>query len=90
MIWPSLVLAWFYRIIVLIYQNRLVPSSSSKVTLRITTEFEWNDKVHGNSAESFWIWVEDPDNQTIYHSEYLMIEKKKVRAAEDARKRGKL
>ena len=90
MIWPSLVLAWFYRIIVLIYQNRLVSSSSSKVTLRITTEFEWNDKVHGNSAESFWIWVEDPDNQTIYHSEYLMIEKKKVRAAEDARKRGEL
>ena len=59
------------------------------MTLRITTEFEWNDKVHGNSAESFWIWVEDPDNQTIYHSEYLMIEKKKVRAAEDARRRGK-
>ena len=58
------------------------------MTLRISTEFEWNDKVHGNSAESFWIWVEDPDNQTIYHSEYLMIEKKKVKAAEDARKRG--
>ena len=58
------------------------------MTLRITTEFEWNDKVHGNSAESFWIWVEDPNYQRIYHAEYLMIEKKKVRAAEEARRRG--
>ena len=38
----------------------------------------WNDKVHGNAAEPFWIWVEDPESNHIYHSEYFMVHKKHV------------
>lgn len=35
-------------------------------------------QVHGATAESFWIWVEDPDNNHIYHSEYFLLHKKQV------------
>ncbi len=49
-----------------------------RVRLTIVPEFRWNDKVHGTAAEPFWIWVEDPDNNHIYHSEYFMIHKKHV------------
>ena len=34
--------------------------------------------MHGNAAEPFWIWVEDPDSNTMYHSEYFMMHKKHV------------
>jgi activating signal cointegrator complex subunit 3 len=49
-----------------------------RVRLTITPEFTWNDRVHGNTSESFWLWVEDPDNNHIYHSEYFMLQKKQV------------
>ena len=37
----------------------------------------WYDRVHG-SSEPFWIWVEDPVNNHIYHHEYYLITKKHV------------
>jgi activating signal cointegrator complex subunit 3 len=49
-----------------------------RVRLSITAEFRWNDRVHGSGTEPFWIWVEDPDNNHIYHSEYFMLHKKHV------------
>ena len=49
-----------------------------RVRLIITPEFTWNDRMHGSVAEPFWIWVEDPDNDHIYHSEYLLLTKKQV------------
>jgi hypothetical protein len=48
-----------------------------RVLLTIRPEFEWNDKIHG-SSEPWWIWVEDPDHQHIYHSEYFLLHKKQV------------
>ncbi|XP_041352458.1 activating signal cointegrator 1 complex subunit 3-like [Gigantopelta aegis] len=53
-----------------------------RVRLTITPDFKWDDKVHGGTAEPFWIWVEDPDNNHIYHSEYFMLHKKQVVNAE--------
>ncbi|XP_061176706.1 activating signal cointegrator 1 complex subunit 3-like [Saccostrea echinata] len=53
-----------------------------RVRLSIQPEFRWDDKVHGSTAESFWIWVEDPDNNHIYHSEYFLLHKKQVLAGE--------
>ena len=53
-----------------------------RVRLNITVDFKWNDRVHGNAAEPFWIWVEDPENNHIYHSEYFLLNKKQVRLAE--------
>ncbi|XP_031554350.1 activating signal cointegrator 1 complex subunit 3-like [Actinia tenebrosa] len=53
-----------------------------RVRLTIRAEFEWNDKLHGNT-EPWWIWVEDPDRQHIYHSEYFLLHKKQVLSEED-------
>ncbi|XP_072187637.1 activating signal cointegrator 1 complex subunit 3 [Excalfactoria chinensis] len=49
-----------------------------RVRLNITPDFTWNDQVHGTVGEPWWIWVEDPTNDHIYHSEYFIIQKKQV------------
>lgn len=46
-----------------------------RVKLSIKGEFYWNDRVHGKVSESFWLWVEDPDNNTMYYSEHFTISK---------------
>jgi activating signal cointegrator complex subunit 3 len=43
------------------------------MTLTITPAFTWSDRVHG-SVEPWWIWVEDAENETIYHSEYFLLQ----------------
>lgn len=53
-----------------------------KVSLTITPDFKWNDRVHGNVSESWWIWVEDPENNHIYHSEYFILQKKQVKISQ--------
>ncbi|XP_026582462.1 activating signal cointegrator 1 complex subunit 3 [Pseudonaja textilis] len=53
-----------------------------RVRLNITPDFKWNDQVHGTGGEPWWIWVEDPTNDHIYHSEYFIIQKKQVIAKE--------
>ncbi|XP_039603796.1 activating signal cointegrator 1 complex subunit 3 [Polypterus senegalus] len=49
-----------------------------RVRLTITSDFKWNDQVHGSVSEPWWIWVEDPANDHIYHSEYFLLQKKQV------------
>ena len=49
-----------------------------RVKLEIQADFEWDDKYHGNVAESFWIWVEDPDTHHTYHHEMFTMPKKQV------------
>jgi len=49
-----------------------------RVVLKICGTFKWNDRAHGKTGEPFWIWIEDPDNDHIYHSEYFMMHKKHV------------
>ncbi|NXQ47985.1 ASCC3 protein, partial [Catharus fuscescens] len=49
-----------------------------RVRLNIAPDFTWNDQVHGGVGEPWWIWVEDPTNDHIYHSEYFIIQKKQV------------
>ncbi|XP_053237514.1 activating signal cointegrator 1 complex subunit 3 isoform X1 [Podarcis raffonei] len=53
-----------------------------RVRLNITSDFKWSDQVHGTGGEPWWIWVEDPTNDHIYHSEYFIIQKKQVIAKE--------
>ena len=48
-----------------------------RVRLSIDANFRWNDRLHG-SAEPFWIWVEDPINNHIYHHEFYSLAKKCV------------
>nr|DBA26537.1 TPA: hypothetical protein GDO54_010781 [Pyxicephalus adspersus] len=49
-----------------------------RVKLSINPDFKWNDQVHGTVGEPWWIWVEDPTNDHIYHSEYFLLQKKQV------------
>ena len=49
-----------------------------RVRLKITPEFEWNDKLVGGSSDPWWIWVEDPVTNYMYHSEYFLLQKKQV------------
>ncbi|XP_035275988.1 activating signal cointegrator 1 complex subunit 3 [Anguilla anguilla] len=49
-----------------------------RVRLTITPDFRWNDQVHGSVGEPWWLWVEDPVNDHIYHSEYFLLQKKQV------------
>ncbi|NWY38711.1 ASCC3 protein, partial [Sylvia atricapilla] len=49
-----------------------------RVRLSIAPDFTWNDQVHGSVGEPWWIWVEDPTNDHIYHSEYFIVQKKQV------------
>lgn len=47
-----------------------------RIRIFITANFRWNDKIHGKTAESFWIWIEDPESNFIYHSEYFQMTRK--------------
>ena len=53
-----------------------------RVRLSISPNFRWNDKVHGKAHEPFWIWVEDPENDHMYHNEYFQLTRKQVMARE--------
>ncbi|KAJ3300578.1 activating signal cointegrator 1 complex subunit [Borealophlyctis nickersoniae] len=46
-----------------------------RVTLNVTPDFIWNDRVHG-SVEPWYIWVEDSENTEILYSEYFLLHKR--------------
>lgn len=49
-----------------------------RISLAILGNFRWNDRLHGNVSESFWIWIEDSVNNVMYHYEYFIITKRQV------------
>ncbi len=55
-----------------------ITRSILKVHLTITPDFEWNDRMHGSTSEPWWVWVEDAENDHIYHYEYFLLQKKQV------------
>lgn len=56
-----------------------ITRSTLRVELTITPDFQWDEKLHGQS-EAFWILVEDVDSEVILHSEYFLL---KVKYATD-------
>lgn len=60
-------------------EANLQPITRTVLRIRIflTANFIWNDRVHG-SSQPFWIWIEDPESNFIYHSEYFILTKKQV------------
>ena len=54
--------------------SRLCRSTLS-VELVITPDFQWDEKIHGNS-EAMWIFVEDVDSEIILHHEYFLLKSK--------------
>nr|CAB3223427.1 activating signal cointegrator 1 complex subunit 3 [Phallusia mammillata] len=55
-----------------------ITRSILRIRLAITPMFRWNNHVHGKMSEPFWMWVEDPDSEHMYHSEYIHLSKKNV------------
>ena len=49
-----------------------VTRSTLSVELTITPDFQWDEKVHGNS-EAFWIFVEDVDSEIVLHHEFFLL-----------------
>lgn len=64
--------------VVLSAQVSPLTRSILKVSLDITPNFQWNERVHG-TVEPFHIWVEDSENTEILYSDYLLIQKKQHR-----------
>lgn len=58
-------------------ESRLQPITRGvvRVKLFIKPMFKWNVGVHGTGVLIFWVWVEDPDCNNIYHSESFTITK---------------
>ncbi|KAG1680515.1 U5 small nuclear ribonucleoprotein helicase [Nymphon striatum] len=52
-----------------------ITRSTLRVELTITPDFQWDEKIHGNS-EAFWILVEDVDSEVILHHEYFLLKSK--------------
>ena len=55
-----------------------ITRSVLRVSVTLTPEFEWRDAVHG-ALQRWLIWVEDPVNEHIYHSETFNLSKKQSR-----------
>jgi activating signal cointegrator complex subunit 3 len=45
-----------------------------QIHLSITPEFKWRESLHGNSLR-WYLWVEDSENERIYHSEIFTLTK---------------
>jgi len=61
-------------------QVQPITHSVLRVTLSMQPNFFWSDKAHG-SAVRWIIWVEDTDNEHIYHLEQWILQKKALQQA---------
>ncbi|KAF0763286.1 putative U5 small nuclear ribonucleoprotein 200 kDa helicase [Aphis craccivora] len=52
-----------------------VTRSTLRVELTITPDFQWDEKLHGNS-EAFWVLVEDVDSEVVLHHEFFLLKAK--------------
>ncbi|EDQ88536.1 uncharacterized protein MONBRDRAFT_26326, partial [Monosiga brevicollis MX1] len=71
--------AWMIPSIDLEVNLRPITRTVVQVTLTITPAFEWNMKYHGGS-QHFWIMVEDPATEHLYHSELFALHADKCRS----------
>lgn len=46
-----------------------------RVSLTMQPQFQWANRFHG-TAERFWVWMEDYENDVIYHSEMFVLTRK--------------
>lgn len=69
--------AWQFPLLEIDSKIQPITRTVLRVTLNINADFTWNDRIHG-SQELYWIWVEDPDNNHMYHHEQFTLTKKQV------------
>lgn len=60
-------------------ETKIMPITRSvlRIIIDIKADFKWDTKIHGY-AQSFWLWIEDPDHNIIYHHEYFQLTRKLV------------
>jgi activating signal cointegrator complex subunit 3 len=54
-----------------------ITRSVLRLSVTLTPQFRWHDSAHG-AVEPFWLWVEDAENQHIYHTEYFLLHKNQL------------
>lgn len=69
--------AWQFPFLTLEATIQPITRTVLRVKLDIFADFRWSDKVHGKQ-ESYHIWVEDTENNHMYHHEQFTITKKQV------------
>lgn len=52
-----------------------VTSSILRFHITLNPKFKWESRWHGG-AQSFWLWVEDSDNNRIYHYEQVIFSRR--------------
>ncbi|XP_076632793.1 activating signal cointegrator 1 complex subunit obelus [Colletes latitarsis] len=60
------------------YSLQPITRTVLRIRLKIYPQFHWNDRIHGKTSEPFWIWIENPNNNNLYHHEYFVMTKKMV------------
>lgn len=69
--------AWQFPLLTLEAKIQPITRTVLRVNLTIFADFKWSDRVHGKQ-ETYYIWVEDPENNHMYHHEQFSITKKQV------------
>ncbi|GMH51646.1 hypothetical protein TrRE_jg2330 [Triparma retinervis] len=46
-----------------------------RFNIELASDFDWHGK-WGGGAQGFWLWVEDSENERIYHHEYIVLSKR--------------
>ena len=59
-------------------QNALLYRTVLRIQLEMYPTFNWRDSAHGNSVK-WHVWVEDSENEHVYHSEQWILTKKMMR-----------
>lgn len=71
-------LVWGFPYLSLSASIQPITRTVLRVRLTIRPEFDWDDKMHGTTSEPWWVWVEDAENDHMYHSEYFLLQRKQV------------
>ncbi|THD24664.1 Activating signal cointegrator 1 complex subunit [Fasciola hepatica] len=59
----------------IIAETQPITRTILRVRLQLTPDFTWSDRFHG-MQQNFWVWIEDPDQGMILHSEYWTLTKR--------------
>ncbi|VDP20099.1 unnamed protein product [Schistosoma margrebowiei] len=68
-------LAFYVPKVQLAVESQPITRTILRVKLTIEPEFIWSNQVHG-LQQSYWVWIEDPDQGVIFHSEYWTLTKR--------------
>lgn len=49
------------------------------ISVELFPDFRWTDVLHGN-AESWWLWIEDMEENRVYHSQKVLLTKRQVQS----------